>query len=116
MKPTKEQEQKFWGLCGLKPIKREGSDEIVRWELPSGGWRFFSPDIDLNNLFKYAVPQLREKGCRAMLSDKTEGDDVMYMGRAYGRHTNSFLDAYDKDPALALFWAIDKVREAENED
>ena len=46
-----------------------------------------------------------------MLSDKTDGKYVLYMGRVYGKQTRGFLDALNEDPALALFWAIDKVRE-----
>jgi len=56
--------------------------------------------IDLNNLFKYAVPKLTEAGRDIDLANTSKGwaccviDD---MGEA--------CVEYD-DPALALFWAI----------
>ena len=110
---NKEQIKQFWEWCGF------WTETGQLWHFPEPeGHRFLFnlPKIDLNNLFKYAVPKVREKGCRTMLSDKTEGDVVMYMGRVYGRQTDGFLDAYDKESELALFCAIWKVIPKENKE
>ena len=118
---TEEQIKKFWEHWGFKFIY-QGQCEIGGKPTPYGHWEYMGewreklPPIDLNNLFLYAVPKLREIGCRCMLSDKSD-DDIeciegeCYMGRVYGRQTQGFIDEYDEDPALALFWAIYKVTE-----
>jgi len=60
-KPTKEQIKKFWEWCGF--FKVDYADTMP-WRFPaSKGYEcyFGIPDIDLNNLFKYAVPKVLEK-------------------------------------------------------
>ena len=53
--PTKEQEQWLWEQCGFK------LEDGGWWCLPNGiGLLVSLPPIDLNNLFKYAVPKLVE--------------------------------------------------------
>ena len=110
MKPTKEQEQKFWEHFGF-------------WEMswpshprPTGAW--FSPDniqldtlpdIDLNNLFKYAVPKLDINDRVEISWSPVKGyrdykaDVVTWKPDTIARHHR--WTAHE-DPALALFWAI----------
>ncbi len=99
--PTKQQEEKFWEKHGFKWEKRA----VVR--LPGapfdsmGGWRYpdsidhgYLPPIDLNSLFKWAVPKL--------------GKDRMSLLAKWIRQV---VDG--QNPALALYWVLDKVREVE---
>ena len=80
--PTKEQIKEFWEWCGLEYndlygafIVSEGKDKAF----------IFRGDVDLNNLFTYAVPKLLSSG--------------------------RDIDRIGKDLALALFWALWEARE-----
>ena len=103
-RPTEKQIREFWGWCGFKEILSKTEQWRFAefkttnhwWEAPSGRRYKDAPPIDLNNLFKYAVPK-----AHTILGDKeffkllvrwcmeviTEGDD-----------------------ALALFWALWQVK------
>lgn len=91
--PTEKQIQWFWGKC---EVKRQNTSEYGR--MPS----FNYPKIDLDNLFKYAVPKI--DGI-AILS-RPEIPDIY---AAQVRICNEYFDSKDKDPVLALFWAIYKA-------
>ncbi len=111
MKPTDEQIKEFWEWCGFRQLElgRGGyhfrnTKKVWNWIPPNETERYkgipFLPRIDLNNLFKYAVPSdiqqiilqpdVDEWYCGITLSDK-------------------LYEASNKDPALALFWAIYEV-------
>ena len=119
--PSEEQIKKFWEKI---------ADEV---EVFSGGkhyhFRFGDkwydgdqigfatgiPTIGLNNLFKYAVPKLQRDGFGYVLSDsqsKLPHIATFYTGYREGAEDIA-ESAYDDDPALALFLAINKVMEAE---
>ena len=96
MNPTKE--QWFWEQCGFKDIsycslgavgqKWSGRRESI-WGKPYD-WQYL--DIDLNNLFEYAVPKLSSyQRTEVLLPWAYEVIDIVV------------------DPALALFWAIYKA-------
>lgn len=99
-KPTQEQIKEFWEYFDIAPLMCN--------RLPNVG-KLIYPEVDLNNIFKYAVPRLFQNGlfislvadkrfCRAtILSGILDRKDKV---TAVGEH---------KDPALALFWAIYKV-------
>ena len=103
--PTKEQIQKFWEWCGfhfqtldeLKPKYRHPAN--LRWVYPDGDTGGL-PAIDLNNLFKYAVPKL-------------DSVTAVILKRVVEKRWNVVLNFYDLsplssihlDPALAFFWA-----------
>lgn len=101
--PTNEQIQWFWEQCGLEEewekwtgIKHfwwedEEGDKISDSEEP--------PPIDLNNLFKYAVPKM--EGVSLHYEDGFYGAEVLQNDTDYGYS--------GKDPAPALFWAIYKA-------
>lgn len=58
MKPTKEQIQWLWEQCGLKP-PHPNCEEEGHMSVPCGDRYFCLPvELDLNSLFKYAVPLL----------------------------------------------------------
>jgi hypothetical protein len=53
-------EQKFWEWCGFTRYDRWTTNE-QGWKAPNGDKFLDAPPIDLNNLFKYAVPKLGKK-------------------------------------------------------
>jgi len=99
--PTREQLREFWEWCGFELV---AGVAVPYWLYPDGRPITRSDDVprlDLNNLFKWAVPKLtgchlyahREKGIR-MWTSYVNGETI---------------EATDDDPALALFWAIWEV-------
>lgn len=63
-KPTQEQIQKFWEWCGAKyyqpPNHYDRFDEPCYWILPNGATTK-NIQVDLNSLFKWAVPKAIKK-------------------------------------------------------
>ncbi len=105
--PTQERIKEFWEWCGLKLIQEAGllksgiwTPEL--WKYPDGKGDF-RPSIDLNNLFKYAVPKVGH--CQI---HKWGENGETFLAKAYLNHCMG--RAEDTNPALALFWALDKVR------
>ena len=116
-KPTEAQIKEFWEWCGFKSrlVWSDPADIVPRhqftvWDYPDGSGvtqnLSVNPPIDLNNLFKYAVPKLhRKEGNVAIVSHITEEEGWHYSAKiGAGR-----ISVEDKDPALALFWAICQV-------
>jgi len=114
--PTRRQLKKFWEWCG---VRYEPTGDWIKVILPDGGWCrvllkswAIEPPLDLNNLFKYAVPKVRYVGLT-----KPDGKDVYSVGVRNGPG----IVGYEKysfdmsDPALALFWAIEKLIDKERE-
>ncbi len=64
----------------------------------NGNWHFVLPPIDLNNLFKYAVPFLMSSG---------DGGELYKVLKQWIKAVVCGC----KDPALALFWALWQVKE-----
>jgi len=109
MKPTEVQIKKFWEWCGF-------AISGTRYYLPGITLRYIvgQPEIDLNNLFKYAVPKLGLND-RIKIGWSPVAGEMLYtveiiIWSQIG--LNEHLMWTDKDPALALFWAIYKVMEA----
>ena len=110
MKPTDEQKQWLWEQCGF--VWKLAYHDFYELESPlkeqfaltasSIGDIKYYPPIDLNNLFQYAVPKLDLE--QIILQPETDGS--WYCGVVV--HSDLF-EAEDKDPALALFWAIYKA-------
>lgn len=122
-KPTEEQITKFWEWCGFKyvrvdtiPWHKKPEDYQTNiwyannhWVYPDGSRNKDCPSIDLNNIFKWAVPKLErnnlynyihfgfDKSCPEITTVQlTFQDKLLGVGDS-------------KDPALALFWAIWRV-------
>jgi len=94
-----ERIQAFWGKCGLVKIKRG-------WKFPDGDVLIDAdPQVDLNSLFKYAVP----------LVDKIRlsySNGCYHVAACKGNPLESASWSYDfdnEDPATALFLALDQV-------
>ena len=117
--PTREQIKKLWEWCGFKEVfskelwRFERYKETNHWWSAPNGRRFDElPPVDLNNLFKYAVPKLLPKHDFSIYwvldVDAQQGAWAISMScRGYGK--NGIIRLRDKDPALALFWAIWEV-------
>ena len=99
MKPTEEQIKELWEWCG--------------WQLEANIDGFVLPPIDLNNLFRYAVP----KFCSCELSIEEGIFAVVRVGDPHlgvASHLIEIKDGrVDTAFALALFWAIYKVIKGE---
>ena len=102
--------KEFWEWCGF--TYKEGRYENW-WDSPDGkeSFRDCPPAIDLNNLFKYAVPKL------------PKGKDAIYFAHPIDseRYYCLILDEdgemvgdspAEEDPAQALYKAIQGVRNA----
>ena len=95
--PTDGEVKEFWELCGLS--KRGG----YWWQSPDGKHHLTAnnpPPINLNSLFKYAVPKLGYWLISAERYSRV-GAVAQYEGK-----TATF---FNEDPAIALFWAIYEV-------
>ena len=92
-KPTREQIKEFWERCGIKSYPHTGHEDDYQY--PNKHWGK-QPIIDLNNLWKYAIPQLCKEyqNWHSLLYDWV--DEWVDLGS-------------DKDPALTLFWRIMKI-------
>ena len=93
--PTEEEIKEFWEWCGIPTNIDTNGD---RFYLTEGKWTGLP--IDLNNLFKWAVPKVIEEG----LTISHYFDNPVTWSVEIG-----MSETKDKDPALALFWAIYKV-------
>lgn len=109
MKPNKEQAKKFWERFGFRRVNCPEPEIEWAYTHPDGGYYSFKgyPPIDLNNLFKYAVPKYIELD--------SSGDSPNNIDNAYRRLFERWLKRLHwdnwQDPALSLFWAIYKVIE-----
>ena len=107
MKPTDEQKREFWEGCGFK--HRDGHDEYVYGWYRHGLLIAQRLPIDLNNLFKYAVPNIPNFD---RISLEPCGKEGAWFATVYQRvfpSPETYIEHEGKDPALALFWAIWEV-------
>ncbi|KKN75186.1 hypothetical protein LCGC14_0383450 [marine sediment metagenome] len=123
--PTKEQMRVFWEGCGLRihhikdsfAVKEHyefcfnviGDGVSENWEEVWAGFDM-SDFLTLDNLFKYAVPKLGVGLDYIQFKFRKEG--WLCVVRGVGLEKRAF---YYDDPALALFWALDKIRETNEE-
>lgn len=111
---TQEQTEEFWRRCGAKFIPAKFDNCYDSWLFPDGRSFIVSaiypvPPFDLNNLFRYAVPRLLEQKHTLTLV-AIPGYFFVELQQAIG-HPISYLKKSfkDKDPAIALSWAIWEV-------
>ena len=104
MKPTQEQTEEFWEWCGLYKVL--ASDGKYHWfkgeEIVSPTDSNHIPIVNLDNLFKWAVPKLLAMGFQ--MAQPNIDYHVFIIVRKNDRIIT--VDETDKDPALAIFWAI----------
>ena len=107
--PTEEQIKEFWERCGFTKRISDGGHGYIYgleyWSYPGSLSSITEPlPIDLNNLFKWAVPKLDY--AKVVTNDAPSGDRF-YNGKAMSE--GRWGACTEDDPALALFWAIWKV-------
>lgn len=101
--PTEEQIKRFWEWCGILQggrvfIGDNPNAKVYNWHYPDGLTTLKLPKLDLNNLFKWAVPKLHYVSLSFQPCWKWN-----YLAEADGCSFNG------QDPTLALFWAIREV-------
>jgi len=111
MIPTDKQKQWLWEQCGW-----EYDSEFDYWYPPGSPkvrgfyitYRSFEMDIDLNNLFKYAVPKVHDISLIKLNRFQSEWQTAYRaQARLAGKKAPNPIE--DKGPAIALFWAIYKA-------
>ena len=111
-RPTQEQIERFWEWCGfkfqtLKELKPQYRHEANRrWLYPTGETGGLPP-IDLNNLFRWAVPKLGYLELKFAPNKLLPSVKVESIDSQPGADEPFY--AQGETPALALFWAISKV-------
>jgi hypothetical protein len=94
IQPTPAEVEDFWERCDLYAEERGAwsGKKFYSWFAPN---KLFicddAPPIDLNNLFRYAVPKVEEANSEATVYILHQLCEAVY---------------HHQDPALALFWAI----------
>ena len=100
--PTEEQIRKLWEWCGFEEIN--GSPEFGYTGKKLGGSKYTNLNLDLNNLFKWAVPKVAEHSAPT--------DVVLARVEDHYKPLEWVMEEFclavyqRKDPALALFWTI----------
>lgn len=113
--PTKEQVREFWECCGFQqlPVGNknyhfEATVKTMDWQSPDGTSLMpYLPRIDLNSLFKYAVPKLENPLIVLHLQEEAWLCQV-YHAEEEGKPYKVGVIG-DKDLTLSLFWAIYSV-------
>ena len=113
-----QEEQEFWEWCGFKQLEAgrggyhfRATKKVWNWLPPNETERHksipFLPRLDLNNLFRYAVPKLLEEKKNPALSITFTWDDAEDKCMC---DISPYNWGEDKDPAQALYQAIQGVR------
>jgi hypothetical protein len=102
--PTQEQIQRFWGWCGIEHryIQGEGLSHKLK-----GDWFYGTPILDLNNIFKYAVPRLMNR-YQLYIDFGISLYDVTLI-ECTDNTIHKAINTCESDLALALFWAINEL-------
>ena len=100
MEPTEAQVKEFWEKCGRKNVIFANGCCLHD---DSNGHRTWL-DLDLNNLFKYAVLKLSNLGYCVSVTYRDNEAVAEVIINDNEEETKAI--AYDKDPALALFRAL----------
>jgi hypothetical protein len=115
--PTEKQLKKFWEWCGFKITKQKVLSANHTYVVCTSSWfngvEQSLPDLDLNNIFKYAVPKIKH----FMLCDWRE----QFSCNVY-THTSDIPEedicerypAVEDTPVLAFFWATEPLWNKEN--
>jgi hypothetical protein len=118
--PTQEEIKELWEWCGFVRVPCH-RDCVPHWHYPDGKVASLLdglPPIDLNNLFKYAVPKLQDEGNNVELyAYEHKGYMATVYRDCFSQRGSDGFDPFleqisqvkNDDPTLALFWAIWKV-------
>jgi len=110
--------QEFWEWCGFKRVNWRG---WKGWEYPDLGATSELPELDLNNLLKYAVPKLAIVGVNFRLFPGGVECEITYQSEAGFEMGKVWVadEAELHSPkilALALYQAIQKARRTNEQD
>lgn len=116
--PTQEQIKEFWEKLGARYVPLFHCDTCLHedapyWLIKGISHRIYLAElmtmVDLNNLFKYAVPKLEREYLHTHIifeQDRTEpricAVQILFNNKLVGTGESN-------NPALALFWAIWEV-------
>jgi hypothetical protein len=123
--PTQEEIKRFWDWCGFWYDKSQTTGLVmdIGWRNPDGkvlnGCHIsYLPSINLNSLFKWAVPKLSLDKMRGKIEFSLYNNKWKCILGDYGSsdwgsgwQTDVFQVEFAETPALALFWAINKIIE-----
>jgi len=99
--PTEAQVKEFWEWCGFSI-----GEYIDEWVAPDSYTCFHGmPPLNLNNLFKYAMPKLP----LLRFSYETQTIPKLYRWETMEANQPHLTVVESNDPTLALFWAIWEV-------
>ena len=118
----KDRQRRFWEALEVS-LKHDWTNEVHGYRIndcicarcgisdwpPSNASSLCLLRLTLDNLFKYAVPKLMEQGYTIMCESVKEGISVLYEWCFTRGENEGIWQALDKDPALALAEAIEKV-------
>ena len=112
-KPTEVQIKEFWEWCGFKLGKNRDKESVfygfTTYTYPGTLTPITNkPKLDLNNLFKYAVPKLTDK-FGGILFVLPQSDIKSWECKILNASGNEATFGHAENPALALFWAIWEV-------
>jgi len=95
--------KEFWKKCGVQ-IHGLPTQHGLVFEYPDGKCSPTLPPIDLNNLFKYAVPKVGAVRLNYSLGTCQARVTMFFDNDEYDRY-----ESEDKDPAQALYKALAKA-------
>uniref|UniRef100_A0A6H2A6X4 Phage ABA sandwich domain-containing protein n=1 Tax=viral metagenome TaxID=1070528 RepID=A0A6H2A6X4_9ZZZZ len=102
--PSEAEIREFWGKLGGKYEEYSHTDGCPsHFVMPDKSWIMPPAYIDLDILVKYAVPKLDKY--RVSLS--TVFNSKLWIAEIYNADNEGICK--DKDPVLALFWAIYEI-------
>ena len=125
MTPTKEQIRKFWEKCGFKYLAIQSFNNKTQewypdprsgyfWEYPDGSEDLEPLPIDLNNLFKWAVPKMDSEMPNFYKFFHEKGNLLGEVEWSVIISTpNGSISNRNEDLTLALFWALYEALEVE---
>ena len=107
--PTQKELTEFWEWCGFRSNAMKLSEG--GWNYPNGGWDIRLPVLDLNNLFKWAVPKVRGIELKLVNMEKTGNLSGQYCSAQVQRKDTGELirSGYQTDLCIAIFRAIQRV-------
>jgi len=109
MKPTEEQIKELWEKLA-DDVEHYNEDKHRHYRFGEE-WTEDEPSIDLNNLFRWAVPKVIAGGhwLGMITTEMSSGTQYTFAIYVQKYKTKPEHEASNKDPALALFWAIWEV-------
>ena len=110
--PTQKQIREFWEWCGFRQETYSSywGDNVTVWKYKDkifgyGYQEFPNVAIDLNSLFEYAVPIAVKRIAKEYKMDLVEAKHLLF-------HEWFNMIRQGLEDAIALFWALDKVRQS----